>query len=364
MTAKRWETRRDSLYMAMAANKLDAAVLDNRDDQFYFTGYTGSDAVVVLSSKKRQGWLITDSRYTEEAEKTAPGIEVVLWRGGFGVFLGKLLRKARARRVGYTPSSMRVAMYQSMTGEARSAEWTDIGKDIAALRAIKDKGEVEAVRAALACAQAAFETCRKRWKAGMTETEVKNDLEWEMRRLGAEDAAFETIVAVGANASLPHAHAGSRKIMAGKMLLIDFGARLNRYNSDLTRTLWAGNVPAVWMKRYRAVLAAQAAGLKAIMAGNPGSVADARAREVFAAAGIEDKFTHGLGHGVGLAVHEEPRLTRLYDRHLEAGQIVTVEPGVYFPGAGGIRVEDMALVTESGAEVLSSLARDEASVVF
>ncbi len=344
---------------------LDGAVLDNRDDQHYFSGYTGSDAVVVLSARRRRGWLVTDLRYSEEAGASAPGLEAVVWREAFPAFVGKMLTKAAMKKVGYTPASLRVAFFDGMRAEAKKAgAWRDVGPEISRLRSVKSRSEVRAVEAALACAEAACQASRKRWKVGMTEVEVKNDLEWEMRRRGAEDTAFETIVAVGANASLPHAHAGAGKIRPGRMLLVDFGAKLGRYHSDLTRTLWPGEIPARWRKRLEAVLAAQAAGVAAIRAGVSGREPDAAARRELAERGLEAYFTHGLGHGVGLAIHEDPRLGKRAALPLAAGNVVTVEPGVYFPGAGGIRIEDMVLVEEGGARVLSTLPRDPDSLVF
>lgn len=365
MNRKEFAARFDALLDELAKAGIGVAVLDRRDDCYYYTGYTGSDAVALFHVKSRKGWLITDARYTEEAAKTARGFETTLWKRNFPAFTGDLLRKLKAKKVAYTPTSMTAAFFDAMRGTAPGvSEWVRIEEIIASQRAVKSRAEIAAMQAALACAEAAFLAAKTHWKAGMTETEVKNDLEWEMRKQGAQDTAFETIVAVGPNASLPHAHAGERGIQAGKMLLIDFGARLNRYNSDLTRTLWAGSVPAVWRKRYETVLAAQRAGIAAIAEGVDGLIPHQEAVAVFAKAGIQDKFTHGLGHGVGLAVHEEPRLSPAYARRLRAGNIVTVEPGVYFPGAGGIRVEDMMAVEKGGCRVLSSLAKDLEAMVF
>ncbi|MCC8179485.1 MAG: aminopeptidase P family protein [Planctomycetes bacterium] len=344
---------------------LDGAVLDNRNDQFYLTGFTGSDSLVLLEAKKRRGWLITDSRYTEEAAQTVAGLEVVQWKQSMSLFTGDMIKKLRLARLGYTPVSLTVLLFQIMKARTGAAViWSDVGPYLAAQRAVKTGAEVRAIKKALAVAEQAFSTAKNRWKIGMTEVEVKNDLEWEMRRLGAEDAAFETIVASGANASLPHAHAGKRKLAGGKMLLIDFGARVGRYNSDLTRTVWLGSIPAAWLKRYQAVLAAQQAGIAAIQAGIPGSEPDRRAREIFRSFELERFFTHSLGHGVGLAVHEEPRLGGRAVEPLVEGNVVTVEPGVYFPDSGGIRVEDMVLVKNNGATVLSSLPKDEASLII
>ena len=357
--------RLERLFAAMDESGLDAAVLDNRDDAFYFSGYTGSDSVAVLSAKKRRGWLVTDNRYTEEAEKTAPGLETTVWRGGFGAFVGGLLKKQGAKKVAYTPGSLSVAFFNAMRDAAGAVkEWRDVQPVISSFRSVKSPAEIDLMARALACSEAAFQASKKHWKIGMTEIEVKNDLEWEMRRFGADGTSFETIVAVGANASLPHAHAGGGKIQAGKMLLIDFGVKLDRYCSDLTRTMWFGDIPKVWRKRYQAVLDAQAAGAAAIAPGVACKRPDASARRVLALAGLEERFTHGLGHGVGLAIHEDPRLSQKCAMTLEPGNVVTVEPGVYFPGSGGIRIEDMALVTGDGMRILSVLPRDIESAVI
>ncbi len=352
---------------ALAERGLTGAVLDRRDDCFYLSGYTGSDAVLVLSAKAggfAKGWIVTDSRFTGEAEKSAPGFEVLGWRDGLAVSVGRLLRKERLRKAGYTPRSMTVAFFDAMRAEAGVTAWEDADPFLSGQRAVKSKREVAAIRRALDCAERAFLAARKRWKTGMTEIEVKNDLEWEMKRLGADNPAFETIVAVGANASFPHAHAGKGRIRPGKMLLVDFGAQIDRYCSDLTRTLWADEIPAAWAKRYAAVLEAQAAGLAAVRAGAGTDAPHRAAAGVFMKAGMAEKFTHSLGHGVGLAVHESPRLSVFRPQALAAGQIVTCEPGVYFSGSGGIRVEDMVLVAEEGAEVLSSLPKRLEDAIF
>lgn len=358
MKSNETTTRTKQFLASLSTSGIDAAVLNNRNDIFYFTGYTGSDAVAVFSTKSGKGWLITDSRYREEAEKTAPGVDTVLWKAGFAGFVGKHLKKLKAKKVGYTPDTLTTAFWKGMGAEAPAvSEWTDVWSEITALRSVKSPHEITAMKKALDCAEKAFLKAKKRWKAGMTEIDVKNDIEWEMRKLGAQDASFETIVAVGANASLPHAHAGKQKVTEGKMLLVDFGARVDRYCSDLTRTVWVGSIPAVWQKRYQAVLNAQLAGIAAIRAGVNADVPYRKAVAELAKAKIADKFTHSLGHGIGLEVHEFPRLATHNKKPLVAGNIVTTEPGVYFPGSGGIRTEDMVLVGADGATVLSSLPK-------
>ncbi|MDR3078097.1 MAG: aminopeptidase P family N-terminal domain-containing protein, partial [Planctomycetota bacterium] len=206
MTAKRKKTaktdirsvRLESLFRLLERLGLDGAVLDDRDDLFYFTGYTGSDAAAVFSLARRRGWLVTDDRYREEAEQSAPSLETIIWRDGFASRVGLTLAKLGLRKAGHTPASLRLAFFQALRRAAEVGSWRDLGPGIGSLRAVKDAGEVAAMEKALACAEAAFRAARKRWRAGMLEMEIKNDLEWEMRRRGADDAAFETIVAAGA----------------------------------------------------------------------------------------------------------------------------------------------------------------------
>ena len=357
--------RLDQFYQQLDELGVEAAIVSRQADVHYLSGYTGSDAVLLLIRKKRRQWLITDARYIEESEKSASGFTPTVWKGGFPAFVGKLCKKHKLAALAYSPSVMNVAFFASLRREIGTrCKWRDMDPMLGAMRSIKSEREIAAIEKALACAEASFTLARKRWKIGMTEKEVKDDLEWEMRRHGAIDAAFETIVAVGANASLPHAHAGQGKLTAKKMLLVDFGARVGFYNSDLTRTLWLSEVPKIWQKRYAAVLAAQQAAIQTIAAGVGGDTPDQAARKVLAANGLADYFTHGLGHGVGLAVHEEPRLGRLATKKLVAGQVVTVEPGVYFPGSGGIRIEDMVVVETGKARVLSSLPRGLDSILI
>jgi Xaa-Pro aminopeptidase len=358
--------RTSALEDLLRGDGFDAAVVSRRQDVHYLSGYSGSDAILVFAvSGNPKRFLLTDPRYREEAERSAPGWETAIWKNGMFAFAGALLRKWRSRRVGFSPAATSVLSYRALRANAGAGkEFGDGDGRLASLRAVKSEFEIACVEKAVACAHSAFLAAKRRWKTGMTEREIRNDLEWEMRRRGAEDAAFETIVAAGANASLPHAHAGGRPIAPGRMLLIDFGARVGCYNSDATRTLWAGDVPRRWRQRYQAVLAAQCAALAKLSAGTSCSLPEAAARGVLAAAGLEEYFTHSLGHGVGLEVHEEPRLGSGGGGRLAAGNIVTVEPGLYFPGAGGIRIEDMALVTGDGARVLGSLPKDVESMLI
>ncbi|MDR3212000.1 MAG: Xaa-Pro peptidase family protein [Planctomycetota bacterium] len=362
------QRRRLALNQWLESRNASLALVTAPEDVRYLTGFTGSDSYLVLSPR-RPPRLVTDSRYREEAEKSAPGATVLLWLESPAKFAGKLLRKLRptGRKVNLAiqPHHLELAFFQRLRqGLGPGVNWLDLGEPLTALRAVKDAGEVALLRRSLQVAEKAFQKARGRWRAGMSEREVKADLEWELLRQGADSPSFETIVATGTNSSLPHAHAGRRRLAPGKMLLIDFGATLAGYHSDLTRTLWVSDVPPLWRRRYEAVQEAQAAGMGCLAAGKAGYEADQAARQVFKAHGLERNFTHSLGHGVGLAIHEGPSLNWHNREKLQAGNVVTVEPGLYFPGSGGIRLEDMVLVGEKGGKCLSQLPRDLADLVL
>jgi Xaa-Pro aminopeptidase len=226
------------------------------------------------------------------------------------------------------------------------------------MRAVKDAGEVKRMRAASALADAALEQLLAGGLAGRTEREVALELEVTMRRLGAERPSFEAIIAAGPQGALPHAAPRDVEIGKGELVVIDWGAQLDGYCSDCTRTVATGEVGEPAVEVYGLVLQAQLTGLRAVRAGAERSAVDAAAREVIEAAGYGDQFGHGLGHGVGLAIHEEPRLTKAAEGKLEAGNAVTIEPGVYLPGRFGVRIEDLVVVGDDGCEILTSLPKE------
>lgn len=363
MTIKTMSVSGDEVARRMSAVRfkmremgLDAAVFTHPSDVRYFSGFTGSDSWYVISGRK--AFLVTDFRYKEEAALSAHCCEAVIWRESMAGFVGDMVKKIRGRTAGFPASRLSVADFAAMKKNSKGVVWKKTDALAEALRAVKSDWEITRIRVALQCAQEAFSVARKRWKVGMEELEIKLDLDWEMRRRGAEGSAFETIVAAGPNASLPHAHAGRRRLRAGGLLLVDFGARVGGYNSDLTRTLWLGSVPKKWRLRYETVLAAQSEALVNVIAGKPAAQSDLAARQVFKRSNCEHLFGHGLGHGVGLDIHELPRLSKRSAANLVAGNIVTVEPGLYYPGEGGIRIEDMVLVGEKGPTVLSRLPKN------
>ncbi len=354
--------RRARLRAILRRRRLGGVYLTRPEDVRYFSGFTGADSALLVTRKRV--WLITDPRYTEEAEQTAGDCNVLVWKKHPARFAGELAAKQRFKELGYCAGHLTVAAFKELKAGARGLKLHGIDDELKDLRALKDAAEVRAIGKALRCAEGAFEATRAWIKPGMREIEVRAELEMQMRRRGASDAAFETIVASGANASRPHAHAGKRKLKAGGLLLIDFGALVDGYNSDLTRVLFLGMIHNFWREKYLRVLDAQRAGIAAILPGATCAAADAAARAVFQEAGCGAYFSHGLGHGVGLAVHEAPRLSVRSREVLQPGHVVTVEPGLYYPRRGGIRIEDIVLITETGRRRLSRLPRDiEAMVV-
>ncbi len=348
-------SRLTRLRTAMAKARIGGYYTTDEKDVHYLSGFTGSESALLITARKN--WIVTDSRYTEEAELTAQGFEVLQWKNSFAEFMGKLARKARIGSMGFSPDQVTVATHKSLKKSAYGVRLKAVEKLVSNLRVIKSPWEIRQIQAALACAEESFRAVRPRIKPGMTEIDLKLDLELEMRRNGAACAAFDTIVAAGANASKPHAHAGTRKIPENGLVLIDFGARVGYYNSDLTRVVFMGTPPTIWQKRYKLVLQAQEQGIAAVRPGLHGREVDAVARKVFADAGCADHFGHGLGHGVGLAVHELPSLGHRGRMLLEPGMVVTIEPGLYYPRRGGIRIEDMVLVTKTGGRCLSALEK-------
>lgn len=349
-------SRLKKLRAILRREKLGAIFLNEKEDVHYFSGFLGDDSSVLITAKKE--WLITDGRFTEEAAHSAPCFEMIHWQKGHALFAGELAKKARTTRLGFSSGTLSVAWHKDLRKGARGCILVAADEIPRAIRSIKSSWEVRQIQKALRCAEAAFLALRERLQPGMSELDIRSELEFGMRKRGASDAAFESIIACDANASLPHAHAGKRKLKNGGLLLIDWGAHLGRYNSDLTRVLFMGGVSAFWRQRYTWVLDAQLAGIAKIASGVSCREPDQAARKIFAAADCEKFYTHSLGHGLGLAVHEMPGLSVRSKATLEEGMIVTVEPGLYYPKRGGIRIEDDILVTKTGNRKLSKLPKD------
>jgi Xaa-Pro aminopeptidase len=353
--------RPETVVTALAERELDLLLVSHLVNVHWLSGFTGSSAMALVGvgGDRVTRRFLTDFRYsTMSEEQLDPSwrreiVQDLLEAAAAG------LPQDRPVRLGFDDEHMSVkqhAKLQDLVPE--SVELVAAGGLVEALRMVKDADEVAAIRAAALLADAALEAVLGRGLAGRTETEVAFDLETEMRRMGAREPSFPSIVASGAHGALPHAVPRDVEIPEGVLVTIDWGAQLDGYASDCTRTYATGAISDRDRDVYELVRRAQAAGLAAVRAGPTGKEVDAVARAVIDDAGHADHFGHGLGHGVGMEVHEGPRLSRQGDAALQAGNVVTVEPGVYVPGEVGVRIEDLVVVTEDGADVLSTLPKD------
>lgn len=347
--------RLDKLRHAMRQEGLDLFLVADVANVTYLTGFRGDSSYLLLSRDK--AWLITDGRYTEQAAAEARQCEVVQHTVSLVKSCAELANASGGRALGFEPNVLTVAAHTDLVKELRGVEAVAKKGLVEKLRQVKDRGEIEAIRRAAALADEAFRKVRSRLGPGRTEAQVANDLEFEMRRRGARKGAFDAIVAARRRSSLPHARASQAAIAAGDPVLVDWGAELDLYCSDCTRMVFLKPPSARWRKVYQTVLVAQEKAIGAIRAGVAAKEVDAVAREHIAAAGHGEDFKHGLGHGVGLRVHEGPALSSRSEDTLAEGMVVTVEPGIYLAGWGGVRIEDLVVVRRDGAEVLSSLPK-------
>jgi Xaa-Pro aminopeptidase len=337
----------------LALGDLDALVVTNLVNVRYLTGYTGSNGVAVVSRDRRL--FLTDFRYMTQAAEQVDGFDVAK---GERDLLGDVA-EAISGRVGFEDASLSVRRLERLRSlVAGSAELVPAGDVVEALRALKEPGEIEAVRAAAALADQALSAVLERGLAGRTEHDVAVDLEHQIRLLGAEAVSFEPIVASGAHGALPHASPRPEAIPADVLVTIDWGAKLDGYCSDCTRTYATGDgVEQEALEVYELVRSVQQASLEEVRAGRDGREVDAVGRGTIEEAGHGEHYGHGLGHGVGLEVHEGPTLSPRSKDTLAAGNVVTVEPGIYVPGRFGVRIEDLVVVTDAGCDVLSSLPK-------
>lgn len=336
---------------------VDALLITSGDNRRYLSGFTGSAGALIIT--REQALLLTDSRYWEQAAEQAPAFELVQVTRPDGA-TGEQLERLGARRVGFEAGDVSVASFERLRATSgEQIEWIATQGVVEKLRQVKDAGELDALRRAIALTDEALEWMLGRLRPGMREREVAWELEKYMRERGASGLSFDTIVASGPNAARPHAGAGEREIQSGEPITIDMGGIVDGYHADLTRTVVLGEPDETFEKVYATVLEAQLAAERAARAGLNGREVDAVARDIIAAAGYGESFGHSLGHGVGLATHEGPNFSpRAGDDPLPEGATVTVEPGIYLPGWGGVRIEDIVVLRADGAEVLTRATKE------
>ena len=349
------------LQTSLRRRKLDAVLITEPQNRRYLSGYTASDhgiqesSGILLVPAGDTPYLLTDSRFVLKAEEEAQGYIVELYSRGLFALLKKLLPELKIRRLGFESQYFlhsSVVKMEKMTTNI-NVELVPIIDLIERMRLIKTEDEIRILKKSVLLNERVFQLVYNTIEPGMTEIEVALALELTMRELGAEGPSFDTIVAFGTNAARPHAVPTEQILQSGDLVLIDMGLILDGYCSDMTRTFVAGKPDKTFLERLHIVRKAQLAGINVLRAGVVCREVDRAARTIIANAGYGNFFGHGLGHGVGLAVHEDPSLGPRSKKKLQAGMIVTIEPGIYLPEWGGIRLENMAVVREDGCEILN-----------
>jgi Xaa-Pro aminopeptidase len=336
----------------LAANAVDAFLISNLHNVRYLTGFTGSNAILLVMPEEMI--FFSDPRYrlqaaAEVSEKT------VIAAGNLFAAATQLAVRKKVKRMAVEQTTMTLGEAELLRGkfEIRAAAGV-----IEGMRMVKAPEEIERIRKSVSLNSQAFEQALKKARPGMREYELSAEIDYRMRRLGAEAAAFETIVAAGPRSALPHAKPGDARLEKDQLLLIDMGATLNGYTSDMTRMAHFGKPPKKVREAYDRVLEAQLAAIAAVRPGKTGAQVDKAARDVLKASGLGDAFVHSTGHGFGLEIHEDPRIGKSGKAKLAAGMTITIEPGIYLEGWGGIRIEDTVLVTEAGCEVLTPTSKE------
>ena len=337
--------------------KLDGILLTSSHNLRYFTGFSGGEGVALFGGEEK--FLFVDSRYTEAAQMEAQEFQVIEFGGGTrNQKIGEKVAELFIQRLGFEDAELNVAEYHALKESLPIAQWQGCSKELDSLRMVKTEEELNYLRIAEKIGVDAFLAVLPQIQVGMTENELAAELEYQMRKRGAEGTSFETIAISGKKTSMPHGKPDEKKLENGDFITMDFGCRYRGYCSDMTRTIVLGTAKEEQKRVYQIVKEAQAAGLSAIRAGISGKEADAVARKVIDDAGYGKYFGHSLGHGVGLLIHEQPNLSPLSETILKPGMVVTCEPGIYIPDFGGVRIEDMVCVGEDGCENLTHLDKE------
>ncbi len=350
--------RIERLRQGLGENEIDAMLVSSAENRRYLSGFTGSAGYLLIS--ERDQVLVTDFRYTEQAERQSPGYRVErMTPGQAWKWLPELAAETAVGRIGFEASDVTVATHSAFKKaideheESTDLTLVETSEVVDKMRSVKDRDELEILTKAVEVTDRALEEVSAAVEPGVTEVEVAWELEKSMREQGAEGLAFETIVAAGPNGALPHHLADETPIQEGQAVVIDMGAKYDGYCADLTRTIVVGEPDEKFAEVYGTVLRAQIEAEERVRPGMTGKEVDAIARDIISEAGYEDNFGHSLGHGVGLAVHEYPRVGPTGEDPIEDGMVFTVEPGIYLSGWGGVRIEDIVVMENGRARVLS-----------
>ncbi|MBQ9265298.1 MAG: aminopeptidase P family protein [Clostridia bacterium] len=343
--------RMNKLLQTAALGKDEGILIHKPSNMFYLSGYTGEGLIAAGHGFQA---IITDFRYTEQAERQAPGFDVLMVEKGVShaMLASELFAQHGVKCVRYEDDEVTVRSFEAIKEAIPGVEFASLKNAPETIRRIKDQHELDCIEEACNISCKAFDQLLGFIKPGMTEKQLQIKLEFLMLELGAEALAFNTIVASGVNGSLPHAIPSDKKVEMGEMITFDFGAKKGGYCADMTRTISLGQPSAEMKKIYDTVLYAQQTCEDMLAPGKVCKDIDTVARKIIDDAGYAGRFGHGLGHSVGIDIHEDPRLSQLCEDPLEVNQTITVEPGIYVPGLGGVRIEDTCAITENGGRTL------------
>jgi Xaa-Pro aminopeptidase len=356
--------RRQELAEMVDQEDLSALLVTNPTNVTYLTGFTGDSSHLILT--RDRALLVSDFRYVEQIAEECPDlathirpIEKTVHQAS-----AEVLAKLGVTSIGFESGHLSVADSETLREQVKTASWKGGRNRVEQLRAVKDAGEIEQIREAIDIADRAFTVFKALLRPDDREKDLADSLEYWVRRAGGTSTSFPSIVAIGERAALPHARPGNRRLGSSELLLVDWGASGRLYKCDLTRVLGVSTISTKLQELYEVVIKAQKAAISSTRPGAAAKNVDAEARAVIADAGFGDFFGHGLGHGFGLEIHEAPYLKASSEAVLQAGMVVTIEPGIYIPGWGGVRLEDDVLVTDEGCEVLSAQVPNELKNVF
>ncbi|WP_145097994.1 M24 family metallopeptidase [Rosistilla carotiformis] len=359
-------TRIEKLRNLLADQAVDCLLVTGETDVRYLSGFTGDSSYLLVSADRSA--ILSDRRYETQIADECSGFEAFV-RGPdrtMTQLVAQAIDDFAAETIGLDANDISWAAVEGFRDALSNKNLIATNGLVPQLRQIKEPDEIATIREAVRIAERTFNAIGSTLRLGQTELEIAHEVEHWIRYFGGQGCGFATIAAIGPNAALPHAHPGQRRVGEDPAILLDWGARFGGYTSDLTRMMAIGGPSPEMAEIYPVVLDAQLAAIEAIGPGVELKTVDAAARNVIAAAGFGDYFSHSLGHGIGLQVHESPRLSAISEGRLQPGMVVTVEPGIYFPGKVGVRIEDDVLVTENGHEVLSSLPKglDDCTVIL
>lgn len=348
------KSRRQRLVRFFEESDLDLLLIEQPNNLRYLSGFSGSEGALLLTPEG--GWFVCDSRYTVQAGREVSGLSVVE-QAQRQEGIAELIRQAGARRVGFEAAHTTVSAHQGMVARLPEVTLVPLGLELDTIRSRKDAQELQLLADVAALASSALDSVLPLVRPGMVEADLALELEFAMRRRGSEGAGFDIIVASGGRGAMPHGRASAKQIEAGDLVTIDFGAVQQGYHSDETVTVAVNSISERQQRIYQVVLDAHDRAIAAIRPGIGCRELDAVAREYIREQGFGEYFGHGLGHGVGLAVHEKPVISPRSDTIVEEGMVFTIEPGIYIPGFGGVRIEDTVAVTADGCRLLTTVSK-------